>query len=307
MITTTSTLQLLLLALAGTAAGQDLDVQAQCTSCFNVTEGNNEGEYTHVIDVKSDDCACVYQKIGTLDGYYCITDGDDTCTDDCPCTALMDLMIVLDRSGSMAPHWTRIIDWVEDVVVAFAGSRPIGPSGIQIGLMTFDNSPSSQFYFNNYTSLPAIQSDILGLAGGNTPPPTALTDMAKALNYLETTMLNTANGMRGVNIAKTVIFITDGVSTSTPDTATNEAAADLKTAHPAADIFAIGVGPGRYNVEQLNAIATNNTKNTPNVFEAGYNEVEAITGTLVKAACEGAEQQYQRYQQLLVQKQKPGF
>merc|ERR1712200_371299 len=217
MITTTSTLQLLLLALAGTAAGQ-------CQTCFDVTEGNNKGEYTLVNDKESKDCACVYEKIGTQNEYFCITDGNDTYTPECPCVAQMDLMIVLDRSGSMAPHWTRIIDWVEDVVVAFAGSRPIGPSGIQIGLMTFDNSPSSQFYFNNYTMLPAIQSDILGLAGGNIPPPTALTDMAKALNYLETTMLNTASGMRGVNIAKTVIFITDGVSTSTPDTATNEAA-----------------------------------------------------------------------------------
>jgi len=270
MITTTSTLQLLLLALAGTAAGQ-------CQTCFDVTEGNNKGEYTLVNDKESKDCACVYEKIGTQDEYFCITDGNDTCTPECPCVAQMDLMIVLDRSGSMAPHWTRIIRWVEDVVEAFAGARPIGPSGIQIGLMTFDNSPSSQFYFNNYTSLPPIQSHILGLAG-ITPPPTALTDMAAALIFAQS-MLKTSAGMR-TTVPQTVIFITDGVSTS-PAGDTSTEAANLKTylaglGTVSADIFAIGVGPGLYDRAQLVDIATRNTANAPNIFEAEYEKVDDI-------------------------------
>jgi len=310
MITTTSTLQLLLLALAGTAAGQDLDVQAQCQPCFDVLEGNNQGEYTHVIDKESKDCACVYQKIGTLDEYFCITDGNDTCADECPCVAQMDLLIVLDASGSMEPHWSSIITFVDNLVVAFAGGRSVGTNGIQMGLMTFHNGPTSQLTFSATTSLTVMTTAISGLP---LPLPTHLTDMAAALRFAQTNMLLTSEGMRGPSIPKTIIFITDGVSTSVPTTATGTAAAALKTylaglGAVSADIFAIGVGPGLYDRAQLEEIATNNIDtNLPNVYTAEYNNVDAHIGPLVKAACEGAEKQSQQYQQLLVQKQKPGF
>merc|ERR1712137_98791 len=125
-------------------------------------------------------------------------------------------------------------------------------------------------------------------------------------------MLLTSEGMRGPSIPKTIIFITDGVSTSVPTTATGAAAAALKTylaglGTVSADIFAIGVGPGLYDRAQLVDIATRNTANAPNIFEAEYEKVDDILLPLVKAACAGAEKQSQQYQQLLVQKQKPGF
>jgi len=303
MITTTSTLQLLLLALAGTAAGQDLDVQAQCQPCFDVLEGNNQGEYTHVIDKESKDCACVYQKIGTLDEYFCITDGNDTCTDECPCDAQMDLLFILDASGSMAPHWSSVLTFVDNLVVDFAARRNVSSSGIQMGLMTFHNTPTKQLYFNEATSLTAMRTKISEI-GLPLPLTTHLTDITEALKFARTDMFQTSTGMRGPAVPKTVIFITDGVSTSPAGTTSTEAANLKNHIGSGSDIFAIGIG-GRTDVTQLREIATSNTTNVYNDYD--YNNVGAIRATLVIAACEGAEKQSQQYQQLLVQKQKPGF
>ena len=156
----------------------------------------------------------------------------------------MDLYFILDESGSIG---TENFDKVKDFVSSTVRNFIVGPDHVQVGVLTYANSPGFDFFLNTYANVDDITravADISYSTGG--------TRTADALDEVRVNGFTDVNGARPLSeaIPRVIILVTDGKSANTDDTiAAAEAVHDQGII-----VFAVGVASA--NDVELNAIAS---------------------------------------------------
>ena len=184
----------------------------------------------------------------------------------------MDVVFVLDSSGSIGSDFPNVLTFVSEIVSRFV----IGENDTQVGIVRFSFNSSVEIelaeFGNKGTLIPAIMG-LSSTTGGTTNTAAGIID-GNAQLY----------GMRGRPDAnKVLIVITDGNSNEGGSTIT--AATDVKNA--GAEVVAVGIGRG-VNETELNIIASESSRvYRPNSFDV--NELARFTDTISNRSCVGKQ------------------
>ncbi|KAI8499218.1 biological adhesion [Branchiostoma belcheri] len=204
------------------------------------------------------------------------------------CSAKLDLMLVLDGSGSVGDaDFTKTLQFAENVVNAF----DIGPDLTRVGVVQYSDTPAYSFTpeFDigpdltrvgvvQYSDTPTMEFN-LGAHGDKASTIAAVnsiqyqgggTATGAALEY---TRAN-AN-WRGAPVPKVIIVVTDGKSGDDVTAAAQALAGEGVT------VYAIGVG--NYDLPELQQIANGNTNNV--VELADYNALTATIDQIAGQVC----------------------
>jgi uncharacterized protein YegL len=144
------------------------------------------------------------------------------------CSAVVDIGIFLDDSGSIAAVWPIMLDFIQQVITSFT----IGPTLSRVALIRFSSSASLEFGFSRYSDSASLSQAVGSLihAGGGT-------------NYIPAFTL--ANNMlwptRRANVKTICFFITDGQPSDGEAAILTEVS---KTKNLGIDIYTIGVNAG---------------------------------------------------------------
>ena len=181
-----------------------------------------------------------------------------------------DIVFLLDSSGSVGG---TNFQKQKDFVAHFAQSFDIGPSKVQIGVVTFASSPHNEFNLNKYHSKADVISAIhrIHYNSGGTATNTAL-------RYVGASSFRAAAGDRA-GVANILIVMTDGQSNN-PTLTTQEAdklhKMNIKT-------FAIGIGSG-VRQSELGHIASD----SHHVFQVqNFDALNTLQAELKRTACKG--------------------
>lgn len=158
------------------------------------------------------------------------------------CSTPADVAFVIDRTSNMNfdSYSNLLLNLVSYVVTNYRIE-------IKVALVTFSDSPTIEFHFNNNMSVGEVAAAITRASYGG-----ARANLADALRVLRTDIFNAANGHRtDSNIASVAVVITDNLSTNTTATLI-EAQRVIE-----AGIQVITVGIGTYiNEYELSAVAS---------------------------------------------------
>ena len=76
----------------------------------------------------------------------------------CNTTQPADIVFILDASGSIgSTDYQKMLTFVKRVLSGFN----IGPHDTQVGLITFDDTPTLRFYLNRYTNKKDVVNGVL--------------------------------------------------------------------------------------------------------------------------------------------------
>jgi uncharacterized protein YegL len=187
------------------------------------------------------------------------------------CKALKaDIVFLLDTSSSEgATNFAKM----KEFVTSFVNTFDIGPTGVEIGVVTFSTSPHREFDLKTYLSKSNLLHAISRVAyrQGNT-------QTAAGLDYVRSHSFSSLAGNR-TDAPDIVFVLTDGRSTSA--TRTRVSAANLHDA--GVKTFAIGIGPSVIQSE-LRYIASD----SHHVFSvASFDVLHTLQAELVSATCGG--------------------
>lgn len=181
-----------------------------------------------------------------------------------------DIVFLLDASGSEgASNFQTQLEFVGN----FSSRFFIGPDAVQVGLVTFASKTQNEFWLNTYSNtsdvLNAIQN-VQYLQGG--------TNTAEALYFIRNNTFTKAHGARD-GVPKVLIVLTDGQSSSPPDTAIQAG----KIHHTNIKVISIGIGSS-VNNDELKTIASDNS----HAFTvANFTALKDIALELEKQTCKG--------------------
>ena len=154
---------------------------------------------------------------------------------------MVDVVFVVDSSGSIGNNFMNILTFVTDIVNRFN----IGPNDTQVGFVRFSRNSSVPITLAQFNDKSMLVNQIMALdttASGTTNTAAGISDGNNQL-------YNSPGSRR--DASKLLIVITDGRSNEGAPTIT--AANDVKNA--GAEVIAVGIGMG-VNVTELNIIAT---------------------------------------------------
>lgn len=101
-------------------------------------------------------------------------------------------------------------DIILNMVAKVVGNLGVDTLRVKVSLVTFSDSPTIEFYFNNYTTGNDIASAIRRASYGGSKA-----NLADALRVLRTDVFNAANGhSTDPNTTNVAVVITDNVSTN---------------------------------------------------------------------------------------------
>ena len=184
-------------------------------------------------------------------------------------TSILDLIIILDASGSIGPaDFNLAVQAAEDIV----SKLNVGPNTVRVGYFTYDNTvrPITTLVSTDQDKaklIQLIQNTVY--TGGATATGDALEFAARIFNSYPR-----------AQAPKIVTLFTDGASnTGRPVVAEATKLKDLQV-----DIFAIGIGTGinQQELEDVASIPTSKYKKLITDYASLFNEVNAITNV----ACE---------------------
>ena len=161
----------------------------------------------------------------------------------------------------------------KDFVAHFAQSFDIGPNKVQIGVVTFANSPHNEFNLNTYHNKHDLITAInkIHYSSGGTQTDTAL-------SYVAANSFKAQAGDRP-GVANILIVMTDGQSNN-PTKTTQEAD---KVHKQNIKVFAIGIGSGVRQAE-LGHIASD----SHHVFQVqNFDALNTLQAELKRTACKG--------------------
>ena len=180
----------------------------------------------------------------------------------------------MDRSGSVGSgNYQLMKQFVHDIVDEFN----IGPDNTQVGVISYASSALVEFYLNAYHDKSALLTAINNLVftGG-------WTDTGGAIDLLRTQGFTAANGGRPQSeaVPRVAVVITDGVSNS------YSATVNAATLAHNEGIIMFAVGIGGYNLNELNAIASDlSYVSTLSGFDSM--QLDALHTTIANEACIG--------------------
>ena len=158
------------------------------------------------------------------------------------CTEVVDLVFILDDSGSIADdsligvdNWAAMLQFVADVVAGFI----IGRENTRVGLITFDNIARNHFYLQTYERKEDLVATIL-----STPYVGKSSNTAAGIRLSISDQFISSRGDRP-GIPNMVVVVTDGQSNDPTDT--HQASLEAKKA--GIKLFSIGVGSSVDSIE----------------------------------------------------------
>lgn len=160
---------------------------------------------------------------------------------DCKRIELLDIVFVLDHSGSIGP---REQESMINLTIHLVKKADVGRDRVQFGALTYSNNPEILFYLNTYSSRSAITEHL------KRPRDTrGDTYTAKALQHANILFMEEHGSRLKQNVRQLMIVITDGESHDRDKL--NDTARELRD--KGITIFAVGVG--RANQDELETMA----------------------------------------------------
>jgi len=192
------------------------------------------------------------------------------------CSGLIDLVFVVDSSGSIRDagyeNWDTVLQFVADVVQ----SLTIGPQSVQVGMVVYSNNARVDFNLNTHMSASPIVNAILSASyiGGTT-------NTADGINMARTQVFPT--GRNGAT--RVMIVVTDGASNVNQGQTIPEA--DRAKAE-GIDVVCIGVTNGVIESE-VRAISSDPMIEGQNwwILRGGFTELQGIVEHITAAVSTG--------------------
>ena len=195
-------------------------------------------------------------------------------------TTIMDLVFVIDSSGSIRDHkpddgsdnWNHILQFIVDLVDGLS----VGEDKTRVGAVKFSNTGESVFYLNTHYDVASLKQEILDMiyVGGNTNTSGGLREM------VTNQFISSAGDRRDVqNVA---IVITDGVSTydklrTVPD-AVEARASGIK-------IFSVGITES-IDENELRLMSSIPQEKGKNYFTStSFQALNLIKDSILKVTC----------------------
>ncbi|XP_041373659.1 collagen alpha-1(XII) chain-like [Gigantopelta aegis] len=185
------------------------------------------------------------------------------------CSAELDLVFIVDTSGSIGPlNFEKVRDFLTLVVRGLQ----IGADHVRVGTVSFSSFPYLDFRLTTHHTEAGVIKGINSImydAGG--------TDTALGINMAVNDVFSENYGMRRGS-AKVALLVTDGMSYDTDATV----AAAQRAKNAGIVFFTIGVGS--VNVNELQAVAT--SPNCTHVFlMENFTEIQTVLHEIRKSAC----------------------
>ncbi|XP_052231181.1 collagen alpha-4(VI) chain-like [Dreissena polymorpha] len=206
---------------------------------------------------------------------------NNVCTG-CNGTEIADIVFILDASESVKPdNFNKTLQFVNEMIDAFF----IGPTNMQIAVLTFSTNVNNIFHLNNNTNKIAMKDAV-----NNSTYTNGYTYTNEAIKFAREFSFKPANGSRP-NAAKIAIIVTDekfyvlstGNSTNQADTISEAE----KLQNTNVIVFAIGVG-NKIHQTELEAIASK-PYNTFMFRVDDYSNLTTIIRTLATKICKETE------------------
>lgn len=190
---------------------------------------------------------------------------------DCKRIELLDVVFVLDHSGSISPEQQKSMI---NLTIHLVKKADVGRDRVQFGALKYSDSPEILFYLNTYSSSSAIIEHL-----NRTQYTFGNTYTARALEHSNILFKEEHGSRIQQNVRQMLIIITDGESHDRDrlsDTA-------LKLRNKGITIFAVGVG--KANQEELETMA-GNKNNTIHV--ENFDKLKDIYLPLQESVCDKA-------------------
>ncbi|GAB1294612.1 Collagen alpha-5(VI) chain [Apodemus speciosus] len=176
---------------------------------------------------------------------------------DCKRIELLDIVFVLDHSGSIGP---REQESMMNLTIHLVKKADVGRDRVQFGALTYSNNPEILFYLNTYSSGSAITEHLRRprATGGETYT-------AKALQHSNLLFTEEHGSRLKQNVRQLMIVITDGESHDRDKL--NDTARELRDR--GITIFAVGVGNANQDELETMAGKKENTIHVDNFDKLG--------------------------------------
>jgi len=189
------------------------------------------------------------------------------------CSGLIDLILVLDMSGSINRERFELVkQFMSNITIQL----DVNPNLTRVGVEYFADTVSTAFNLKDYGNAPDVSKAILNIefAGGKT-------NIAAALKYLRENMYLAANGGRD-NVVKLAIFITDAVATVDAAMTIPEA---ILTRNAGIETVIVLVGQTNF-VDMNTALAIVSGNKASNIIPvASYGSLLTVTDKIVASTC----------------------
>lgn len=202
----------------------------------------------------------------------------------CPapiCKRVMDIVFVIDESGSMYRDWDTEKKWVADVISKF----DVSPTATNVAVVGFYDSSRVIAPLNNNGQ--SVINTVL--SARLTREMTCIgCGMRTALNILK----NPLSGRAALNPSRVMITLTDGINNAdgsgrywgtAQQVFFKDSCTMVKTAVP--PIQSVGIGVGGYNADQLNLIGSN-IPGVQTVYKIPtWSQIDSLIKKLVDVTC----------------------
>lgn len=205
--------------------------------------------------------------------HYSLTRTCPTTTTSATSGCLLDLVFILDSSGSIgSSDWNRMLGFINNII----GRLTVSPNGIHVGVIVFSDTASVSFYLTQYLTTAGVQSSVSSLTyiGGGT-------SFYSGLSLALSDVFTTARGMRN-NVIKVALLVTDGQDSNS---AAVTKAQELRDA--GIRVMALGIGNSVDSNNLLNIVITTN-----NLFSASdFTQLsDTLAAILTTASCQPSGQ-----------------
>jgi uncharacterized protein YegL len=219
---------------------------------------------TNIIDVVTQNNLLLHTPIS---GY-----GKATCDIVCDASQLLDIVFVIDGSGSVtAPNFLVELQFAVNVSKALN----VAPDRVRVAVLVYSTTVATVYDLNAFADIAGLETAVMLI-----PYPAGYTYTGLALAEARDILTNPARGARVITIPKMIVIVTDGYSNMPWNTTITES--DL--IHAAGiNVVAIGVGSA-VNATELMAFASE--PKAENVYPLANFSLGSITSKIEQDACE---------------------
>ncbi|XP_055151441.2 collagen alpha-5(VI) chain [Symphalangus syndactylus] len=187
---------------------------------------------------------------------------------DCKRITLLDVVFVLDHSGSIKKQYQ---DHMINLTIHLVKKADVGRDRVQFGALKYSDQPNILFYLNTYSNRSAIIENLRMRrdTGGNTYT-------AKALKHANALFTEEHGSRINQNVKQMLIVITDGKSHDHDQL--NDTASELRD--KGITIFAVGVG--KANQKELEGMA-GNKNNT--IYVDNFDKLKDVFTLVQESMC----------------------